>query len=144
MNKSVPNADAIQKAYARYTLADSIRNSRVACALVVVLMPPGYLMDVHVYPELADQFFKLRLLTSAFAGLAFFALRRPGWSDRQYRVLCTAWYVIPAFFISWMIYAAGGVKSSYYAGLNLVILVVSSVILATMLESIVSFFLILF
>jgi len=138
MSKSVPIFEAIQKAYARYTLADSIRNSKVACALVVVLMPPGYLMDVHVYPELADQFFKLRLLTSAFAGLALFALRRPGWSDRQYRVLCTAWYVIPAFFISCMIYSAGGVKSSYYAGLNLVILAVSSVIQATLLESIVA------
>lgn len=138
MSKSLPNQDEIQKAYARYTQADSIRNSRVACALVMVLMPPGYLMDIYVYPELADEFFKLRVLTSAFAGLAFFALRRPGWSDRQYRVLCTAWYVIPAFFISCMIYAAGGVKSSYYAGLNLVILAVSSVIQATLLESIIA------
>lgn len=143
MNSEQLSPKAIRDEYARYTLADSIRNSRVACALVVVLMPPGYLMDMHVYPELSGYFFKLRLLTSATAALVYFALARKGWSELQYRILCAGWYVIPAFFISWMIYAAGGVVSSYYAGLNLVILAVSSVIQATLMESIVAISIIL-
>lgn len=138
MSKDSLSPAEIRQAYTRYTLADSIRNSRVACALVVVLMPPGYLMDVKVYPELAGYFFQLRLLTSACAALVYFALGRTVWSNTQYRILCTGWYVIPAFFISWMIYAAGGVVSPYYAGLNLVILAVSSVIQATLKESIVA------
>lgn len=138
MSADTLNPKVIREAYTKYTLADSIRNSRVACALVVLLMPPGYLMDVKVYPELAGYFFQLRLLTSGCALLVYFALGRTFWSTAQYRVLCTGWYVIPAFFISWMIFAGGGVVSSYYAGLNLVILAVSSVIQATLKESIVA------
>lgn len=143
MSMDNPSPKAIRDIYARYTLADSIRNSRVACALVVLLMPPGYLMDIKVYPLLAGDFFKLRLLASACALLVFFALGRKGWSNTHYRILCAGWYVIPAFFISWMIYVSGGVVSSYYAGLNLVILAVSSVIQATLVESVVAVFIVL-
>lgn len=143
MNANKPIDQTTRDAYRQYTLADTKRNSRVACALVVVLMPPGYLMDIHVYPELAGYFFKLRLLTSAGAFLVYLALGRTGWSETQYRILCAGWYLIPAFFISWMIYAGGGVVSSYYAGLNLVILAVSSVTQATLMESIVAVFTIL-
>lgn len=138
MNQVHQISPEIQEAYSRYTLADSIRNSKVACILVMVLMPIGYAMDCFVYSKHAVYFLKLRLMTSFLAGVVFLALRIPGLSDRQYRVLCTGWYLVPAFFISWMIYATAGVSSTYYAGLNLVILAVSSVIQATLAESIVA------
>src|SRR4051794_35012756 len=127
----------IREAYSRYTLADSIRNSKVACMLVVLLMPIGYVLDYWVYPGLVGDFFKLRLWTSALAALNFAALwqTRWRWSDGQYRVLCMGWYIIPAFFISRMISVTEGASSTYYAGLNLVILAVSSVIQATVAES---------
>src|SRR6185295_10498370 len=51
---------------------------------------------------------------------------------------CMGWYILPAFFISMMIGLSEGATSPYYAGLNLVILAVSSVIQATLAESIVA------
>lgn len=138
MNSHSPQPPNIRAVYDRYTLADSIRNSRVACVLVAVLMPLGYLMDYFVYPVLSDYFLILRLMSSAMAMLLFVVLRQRNFSDRQYRVLCTGWYLIPAFFICCMIKATEGVSSTYYAGLNLVILAVSSVIQATVMESVVA------
>src|SRR6266849_8743104 len=125
MPPTASGAEEIREAYSRYTLADSIRNSKVACMLVVVLMPIGYILDYWVYHDQVTYFFKLRLWTSCLAALNLIALRQPGWSDFQYRVLCMGWYVIPSFFICWMISVKEGASSTYYAGLNLVILAVS-------------------
>ncbi len=138
MNTSPDIAPQIREEYARYTLATSIRNSKVACVLVALLMPLGTLMDRFVYREDYGYFFQLRLGSSVMAALVFAGLSLRGLSNRQYRVLCTGWYLVPAFFICCMIQTKGGLASSYYAGLNLVILAVSSVIQATLLESIVA------
>jgi signal transduction histidine kinase len=135
MNTATQLTPEIRQAYSRYTLESGIRNSKVACILVVVLMPLGFLMDHFVYRAFQMELFWLRLMTSSVAALVFVALRQQGLSDRLYRVLCTGWYMAPAFFICWMIYVTEGVASSYYAGLNLVILAVSSVIQATLAES---------
>jgi signal transduction histidine kinase len=136
MNTSKQLAPEIRDAYARYTREGNIRNSRVACVLVVVLMPIGYLMDLFVYPIQSDYLLFLRLMTSSVAALVFIALRQSGLPPTLYRILCTGWYLAPAFFISWMVYATEGIRSTYYAGLNLVILAVSSVIQATLIESV--------
>ncbi len=138
MSAHAPVAPEIRQAYARYTLTDSIRNSKVACILVMILMPMGYVLDYFVYHEHLAYFFKLRLCTSALAALVFVALRQKGWSERQYRILCAGWYVVPAVFICLMIASTEGLASTYYAGLNLVILAVSSVIQATLIESLVA------
>ena len=107
--------------------------------LVIVLMPIGYLMDHFVYPQLALPLFKLRLMTSGVTALVLWAIRRPHLAPWQYRLLCPGWYVVPACFICWMIRSTPeGAASSYYAGLNLVILAASSVIQATVVESIVA------
>lgn len=134
--ESNPVAAEIQQAYGRYTLADSIRNAKVACILVVVLMPIGFALDYWgIYPAHAKDFFILRLMTSLLAGINFAILCRPGFADWQYRLLCMGWYIIPSIFICRMISVTGGAGSSYYAGLNLVILAVSSVIQASVAES---------
>jgi signal transduction histidine kinase len=129
---------AIRDAYATYTLSDSVRNSKVACMLVIVLMPIGYLMDHFVYPEMDEYLFILRLMTSAVTALFLVAIRQPGLAPWKYRLLCPGWYVVPAIFICWMIRSSGGASSTYYAGLNLVILAVSSVVQATVVESVVA------
>lgn len=138
MNAGAQALDEIRQAYARMTSADRLRSSRVACVLVLVLMPLGYLMDAFVYPTKADYLFQLRLMTSVGAGLVWLALGFRFWKPWQVRVLCMGWYLVPSFFISWMIHSTEGASSTYYAGLNLVILAVSSVIQATILESIVA------
>ena len=135
MNSSAQHSPAIRQAYAAYTQQDSVRNSKVACMLVIVLMPIGYFMDHFVFPEKETYLFGLRLMTSGVAALVLIGLRQPGLVPWQYRLLCPGWYIVPAFFICWMIRKTGGAASSYYAGLNLVILAASSVIQATLIES---------
>src|SRR5262245_22633576 len=110
-----PSQAAIRDAYATYTLSDSVRNSKVGCMLVIVLMPIGYLMDYFVYPAEALELFRLRLMTSAAAGLVLVAIRQPNLAPWQYRLLCPGWYVVPAFFICWMIRYTEGAASPYYA-----------------------------
>jgi signal transduction histidine kinase len=135
---SIATTPEIREEYRRYTLTNTIRNSKVACALVMVLMPAGYLMDRFVFPQQAHDFLLLRLLSSFLAGLLLVALTRSIWSEPTLRILCTGWYLIPTVIICAMISQTEGLNSTYYAGLNLVILAVSSVIQATLWESIVA------
>src|SRR5438309_109534 len=124
MTHSNQSEAELKRAYADYTASVSVRNSKVACGLVVALMPAGISLDYFVYPQFLGYFFKLRLLCSALAALVLWALRQPKLAKNFGRLLCMGWYVLPAFFISWMIAATEGAMSPYYAGLNLVILAV--------------------
>ena len=134
----VATSPELKKAYAGYTLATSIRNSQVALILVIVLMPMGYVLDYFVYPEFSSHFFTLRLCTSLSAALAWIALRQKNLPNIFYQIMATSWWAIPAVFINMMIASTNGLNSTYYAGLNLVVLAVSSVIQATMLQSIIA------
>lgn len=138
MNSTASVSPEISKAYADYTLATSVRNAHVALVLVIVLMPIGYALDYFVYRDLTDYFLSLRLGTSLCAGLAFIALRQKWMPRSYYHAMSNAWWAIPAIFINMMIASSGGLDSTYYAGLNLVVLAVSSVIQATMLQSIIA------
>ena len=123
------------EAYAHYTRVASYRNAKVACALVIILMPAGIVLDYFVYPTQVWFFLQLRLLCSALTAVVLVCLIRINPTNSFTPVLCAGWYALPAFFISWMISATEGAVSPYYAGLNLVILAVSSVIQATFVES---------
>jgi signal transduction histidine kinase len=150
MSQSDQNSAAVmalpelKRAYDAYTAEVRVRNSKVACALVMALMPAGFVLDSFVYHEARWHFLAVRFFASALALLVFLGLRRPNLAGWQSRLLCMGWYVIPAVSISWMIGATDGYTSAYYAGLNLVILAVSSVIQATLQESIIAVGLILF
>jgi signal transduction histidine kinase len=135
---SIATTPEIREVYRQYTLTNTIRNSKVACALVIVLMPAGYVMDSFVFPSQAHDFLLLRLLSSCLAGLLLITLSRSSWPETMVRILCTGWYLIPSAIICVMIAQTKGLDSTYYAGLNLVILAVSSVIQATLWESIVA------
>ena len=124
--------------YRRYTVTTTLRNSQVACALVAVLMPAGFALDYFVFPAHIKDFTALRLCSSLFALLLMVVLARSRWPVPLLRVLATGWYIIPAASISLMVLETGGFKSSYYAGLNLVILAATSVIQATMWESLIA------
>ena len=43
--------------YAAYTDSVRVRNSKVACALVIALMPAGIVLDWKVYPNDVSHFF---------------------------------------------------------------------------------------
>jgi signal transduction histidine kinase len=103
-----------------------INTGKLACALVVVLMPFGVLLDYAVYPDKVGYFFKLRVLCSILVGIIWL-LHRTRWARNNYRLLGLPIVILPAFFIAFMIFVTHGASSPYYAGLNLILLAVSAV-----------------
>lgn len=167
MSETSPSQQTIEREYEAYTAGVSLKNSWVASGLVVILMPAGTWLERCIYPERQFEFLVLRLINSALAALVFFRLwflieaaqtsptrtsraipsRLWNWflmkaaqtSPTQTKLLCMSWWVLPAFFMSWMIAVTEGAQSPYYAGLCLVILAVSTVIQATLRESLRAF-----
>ena len=117
----------IRAEFHRYTVATTLRNSQVAFVLVALLMPAGCALDYFVFPHHLKDFLFLRICSSLFALLLLVFLARSRWPVS-----------VPAASISLMVLETGGFNSSYYAGLNLVILAACSVIQATVAESLVA------
>jgi two-component system sensor histidine kinase PhcS len=114
-------------AYEEYERVTNLRHLEIGCWLVILLMPAGSLVDYFVYPELRGDFFKLRLISSACGAICLLLLRT-GFKYRLHFWLCLFVGLNPAFFMCLMIYAADGANSTYYAGLNLVLLGVSFIV----------------
>src|SRR5438128_8179762 len=106
---------------------ERITSGKVACALVIFLMPAGVTLDLFVYPDHWTYFLPLRLLCSVLAGGLWF-LHTTSLGVRYYRVLGTPIAILPAFFIAWMIAVTEGPDSPYYAGLILILLAVNAVV----------------
>jgi two-component system sensor histidine kinase PhcS len=136
MSELITISKEIKKAFVEYDRKAILNNVIVGCLLGAVLMPVGTLLDYFVCPEKVYYFLKLRLLCSLliifFGGLVITPMGRK--HPRKLGVLLA---ICPAFFISWMIYATQGSTSLYYAGLNLVILVIGFVLHWTFIESLV-------
>ncbi len=97
-----------------------IRNNRVACILGVIFMPLGASLDYFVYYDQLGEFFWYRLLCSVLLGVVWF-LFATEFGKRHYRPLGLVEVSLPMIFMSLMIYKTNGGQSSYYAGINLVI-----------------------
>jgi signal transduction histidine kinase len=103
-----------------------INTGKLACALVVVLMPFGVLLDYAVYPDKVTDFFIWRLLCSVLVGIIWL-LHQTAWARDNYRLMGLPIVMLPAVFIVFMIFVTDGASSPYYAGLNLILLAVSAV-----------------
>src|SRR5215469_11716882 len=102
-----------------------ISTGKVACALVFVLMPFGVVLDFFVYRADVPQFLELRLLCSSLIAVVW-ALHFTPLAKKQYPLIGLPIVILPAFFITMMVYRTDAV-SPYYAGLNLIMLAVSAV-----------------
>jgi len=134
MSDSATTDLAVANAFAAYDREETISNFKVACVLGMLLMPAGYILDKYVYPDKAWEFLRLRLVSSVLIGF-FLGVLLTKVGKRFYRLLGITLFTIPASFIAWMIYDAGGASSPYYAGLNLVLLVLAFVLHWTFWES---------
>jgi signal transduction histidine kinase len=114
-----------------------INTGKWACALVFVLMPLGVIVDYFVYHELLWEFLRLRLLCSLLI-LGVWLLHYTPLARKHYPVVGLPIVLLPALFMTWMIYRAGapegpyhndarGAAGPYYAALNLIMLAVSAV-----------------
>jgi hypothetical protein len=61
-----------EEAYSARQRQERLRSGKVACALVVFLMPAGITLDLFVYPDQWFYFLQLRLLCSVLAGVLWF------------------------------------------------------------------------
>ena len=96
------------------------RHLQVGCWLIVFLMPVGVVLDHFMYPQEFWFFLSLRFSCSMLA-LIGWALYRTGVGQGHPQSLGLVLAMLPAFFISWMIYEVRDPGSPYYAGLNLVL-----------------------
>jgi len=121
--------------------AERSHSGRIASLLVVFLMPAGIALDWFVYPEYLGRFLVLRLVCSVL-GLVLWFLHKAEFGRRYQRWFGVPIAILPAAAIAAMIYLTEGPQSGpaspYYAGLNLVLLAVSVVVHATVVESLVS------
>src|SRR5918992_333128 len=113
-SESLMNADQViwgqpgfEEAYWARERQERLRNGKVACFLVVFLMPAGITLDLFVYPNQWFYFLQLRLLCSALAGALWFVYTR-SFGERYYRFLRLPVAIFPAFFIAWMIAVTEG------------------------------------
>ena len=126
----------VVKAFQLYDRQETINNFKVACILGMLLMPAGFILDINVYPDETRKFhfFQARLLSSVLIGI-FLGVLLTKTGKRYYRLLGVTLFMIPASFIAWMIAKTEGAASPYYAGLNLVLLVLAFVLHWTFWES---------
>lgn len=135
---TTPDAPEFKAAWLANEQQERLSTGRVACLLVMALMPVGSLLDWCVYPSDLGRFLQLRLLCSFLAGGLWFLHNLPA-GQRHYRGLGLLIPLLPGFFIAWMIAVArepassergplAGAASPYYAGLNLIMLAVTVVV----------------
>ena len=111
-----------------------ISTGRLACWLVILLMPLGTFADWFVYPDYLGDFLKLRLLCSALIVVVWLLHSAPI-AQKYYPAVGMPIVLLPSFFIVLMIYSTqslsqpelAGAASPYYAALNLILLAVSAV-----------------
>ncbi|MCB1097185.1 MAG: response regulator, partial [Verrucomicrobiae bacterium] len=129
------NDEQVGRAFREHEREGGFRRARVACILVIVLMPAGAILDAVVYSEHFGSFLILRLASSAVAALVYFGLgTKRLLAFRSY--LAAGWYLVPIVAISAMIAMTEGALSPYYAGLNLVALCAAVVLQVTLRQSI--------
>src|ERR1051325_5828373 len=127
----------IARAFQAYDRQVKINNIKIGCVIGAVLMPAGVVLDYFVYENQVEYFLKLRLLCSVLIGFFWMLVASP-YGRKHYRQLGVTLAMFPATSIAWMIYVTEGAESPYYAGLNLVLLVVGFVLHWTFWESLVA------
>ncbi|MDN5871715.1 MAG: ATP-binding protein, partial [Nitrococcus sp.] len=123
----------LERAWAEEDRSAMLRFSRIGCVLALVLVPAGVTLDLIVYPRFFREFVLLRALADAVL-LLFLILHFCEIGRRYPRTLTMAWLIIPQALICYMIYRTVGYASTYYAGLNLVILGMGLLLPATVWE----------
>ncbi len=118
---NAPEQAAFELAYATHERRVQVQNYRVACVLGIIFMPAGVFLDWVVYPEQVPLFLAGRLVSSALLAVVWFLLGTD-LGRRRYRALGLVEVSIPILCIAWMIALKDGGLSTYYAGLNIVLM----------------------
>ncbi len=107
-----------------YLIADEklrIKRSIVGCILVAILMPVGIILDYIIYPTFLLNLTKTRLICSLLVSLVLLLHYRPN-SVKYVKYLTFSWMILVQITMCYMIFITDKNLSTYYAGLNLVVL----------------------
>lgn len=111
---------AVQERFAVENRNVTLRNARIGAWIVILLVPLCSVLDFVAYPDHFWQFLLLRTACSLVCVPLLLAIgHRAG--KQYYRAYPILLPVIPAVFISLMIFLAADPSSQYYAGLTLCI-----------------------
>jgi two-component system, sensor histidine kinase PhcS len=112
----------------------TLKNVRALCWIAMLLVPLASVLDYMAYRHFFTQFLILRLLCSLCLVPVLF-LTRMAVGHQHYRLFTVLVPMIPALFISIMIYVSGDPGSSYYAGLTLCLVAIALMFHWTFRES---------
>jgi signal transduction histidine kinase len=137
---AIASDTSFMEAFTTHERRQRIYTGKIACLLVVALMPVGACLDYFVSPREFGFFFILRLATSALA-CGLFYLHTTRFGQNHYRLLGVPIALLPATCIILMMFytqPVSGAASPYYAGLNLIVLAASVVVRYNRIESVVA------
>ena len=129
-------SDEISDAYREYNREMTIRKSRLACFIGMMMVPSFWILDLFVYEEQAKwEFLFIRLACAALLAGARPLFGTP-LGRRYYHVQGVVLVVLTSSSIAWMIGRTTGAASPYYAGLTLILLVLAVVLDWTFWQSV--------
>lgn len=110
----------LRKAFNQYENGLSIPTARRASLIVAAFVLGGTLMDWQVFPQLGWEFLLIRAVCTMLLATIYLTIGSFG-TIRHLNLISYGIALPPIIAICIMIWATGGEKSSYYAGLNLVL-----------------------
>jgi len=117
---NIPDDAKVRKEFSDYENGVSIPTARRAALIVAAFVLGGTLMDWQVFPHMGWEFLIIRSVCTLV--LVFIYLALGSWpTTRRLNLISYGIALPPIISICIMIVATGGEKSSYYAGLNLVL-----------------------
>jgi HD-GYP domain-containing protein (c-di-GMP phosphodiesterase class II) len=113
------------------------RALNIGCALGIILVPAFGLLDCIVAPHQLHSLLSIRFICSVNL-LALFFLNRSHFGEKHANYLAIYGAASVAVSIAMMTYVLGGPKSSYYAGINLAVIVAGLITPMTVLEGLIT------
>ena len=101
---TMENAAGLRAAFVEHERQVRISTGRLACWLVILLMPLGTIADWQLYQDHMWPFFKLRLLCS-FLVFGVWLLHSTPLARKHYPVVGMPIVLLPAFFMTWMVHS---------------------------------------
>jgi two-component system, sensor histidine kinase PhcS len=105
----------------------TIRNTRIGCVIGIIMVPLFTILDRQVYPDHVDRFLALRIACSVLMGALMPLLGTP-LSLKYFRAQGLVLLALPTLCISAMVVLIQDPATPYYAGLNLVLMVLAVVL----------------
>jgi two-component system, sensor histidine kinase PhcS len=116
-HNGLPNDPLLIKRFNDEHRTLTLRNARVGCWFVILLMPLCTILDVLSYPQHLHVFVALRLISSLVGVILLLGIDRT-FGQKYYSFYPALLPLIPSICVSYMMYFAKDPGSHYYAGLS--------------------------